>query len=549
MKKFLICIIFTLVFSVTALAQSSETPVMKYYQGGEFSMNLQASVNTMGGGLGSGNFGKVFSPRLGLSSANIFSNPAELAFLPHASIFFDSKFSITSSALGVNFNKILDEQLKSTTDDFLEDSSTFKFERGGLKMPPKTRSFEFGQPAAFGSFAISFPVYDKLVLGFGVYYPMDLSMDLYMNGIKTKLQSTKEVSGKSIIIDMPLQTTFAYNFEFRVNSMSLGAGYHIYEGKYGSTNIGLALSRYEINNYFNLLLNVDGMMILNKNQEYHFNNPDDPGIDKTAGQSNDFFWRLNGNFHSVKWGFRFGATHKYNDYNFVFSVDVLPVFNLSDSKAYSYGYQPKFMKGRLLGENEDALDIDITALDLDAPNRTAPINNPFPKSAEFIFPSTITIGADMPVWEHGIAFNIVKYISDLSYKLEPYEITKKANIGFKGAIDLKFKDELKGWGFALLPFRAMFFDFDGLIFQLFRKFTKYTNPHYIMSGGFFIGDAKVKGFGDPATSKSLKDFLALPLPTGLSLSREYTIFNSLRVGVVVFGIPDFALRFGVDYRI
>ncbi|NUN08447.1 MAG: hypothetical protein HUU54_04650 [Ignavibacteriaceae bacterium] len=549
MKKILINLLVLFAFSIPVWSQSSNTPSMKYYSGGEFSMNMQASINTMGGGLGSGNFGRVFSPRIGVSSATIFSNPAELALLNKASIFFDSKFTITSSALGVDFNKLVDESLKLTTDDFLKDTNTFILDKNGYKQYGKTSSFEFGQPAAFGSFAISFPVYDKLVLGFGVYYPMDLSIDMYMTGIKTKLNSTKSVSGKEVIIDLPLQSTFAFNFLFRVNSMTLGGGYQVYNGKYGTTNIGLAVARYEVTNYFNLLLNVDGMIIMNKNQEYHYNNPNDPNINTSLGESNNFNWKLNGNFTSTKWGFRFGATHNFRDFNFVFAVDILPKFELSDDEAYSYGHQPSFMKGRLLGEDEDALDILIDSLKLDKPNLTKPVNNPFPKGAEFSFPSTITIGVDAPVWEHAVAFNLVKYISDLSYKLEPYEITKKANIGFKGAIDLKFKDELKGWGFALLPFRAMFFDFDGLIFQLFRKYTKYTNPHYIMSGGLFIGDANVKGFGDPSQSKSLKDFLNLPLPTGLSLSREYTIFNSLRVGVVVFGIPDFALRFGVDLSI
>lgn len=549
MKQLLFTVFITLIMISSAFAQASNTPVMKYYNGGEFSMNMQMSINTMGGGLGSGNLGRVFSPRMGVSSANIFSNPAELAVLDgRSSIFFDSKFSITSSALGVDFNKMVDQSLKSTTDDFLKDTNTFKFEPNAYKKYGKTSSFEFGQPAAFGSFAISFPVYEKLVLGFGVYYPMDISMDMYMGGIKTKLTSTKQVSSQTIVIDLPLQSTFAYNFDFRVNSMSLGGGYQVYSGKYGTTNIGFAVSRYEISNNFNLLLNIDGMMILNKNQEYHFNNPVDENIDWAAGESNAFMWKLKGNFKSTKWGFRFGTTHNFKDFNFTFAVDILPRFNLS-GQSYSYGYQPKFIKGRLLGEKDEALDIMVDSLDLAKPNLTVPTNNPFAKSAEFSFPSTITFGVDAPIWDHAIAINIVKYISDLSYKLEPYEITKKANIGFKGALDLQFKDELKGWGFALLPFRAMFFDFDGLLFQIFRKFTKYTNPHYRMSGGFFIGDAQVGGFGDPSQSKSIKDFLALPLPTGLSLSREYTVFNTLRVGVVVFGIPDFALRFGVDYGI
>lgn len=547
MKKILALII------VLSLAQvmfaGKDTPTMKYWSGGEINYNLNFGVNTMSGGLGSGGFGRVIAPGISFGPASIFTDPAELGLMKTAMVYIDTKFGLTNNTVGFDPTTELNKKISKSTDSFLDGTGTFLFSKGNPRSDTKVNTFTFGQSTQFGAFGLSIPVNDKLVLGFGVCYPFEFSSEFEFSGLRTKLQTKKAVSHQEVSIDLPLTMSFASNFNFNVNTISFGAASPILQSKYGTTLLGFSLNRYEVREYVNMNLQVDGMIVLNKTNEYNFNDPKDPNIDADAGQRNDFYWLARGNFKSTSWGFRFSAIQQMEKYNFVVALDIVPKFNLSGSNIVNESYQPKFLTGSVLSE-DDTLEVVIDSLDLARPNLTVATHNNFPNQAETRYPSSLTIGADAKFGAFTFGLNFVKYLSEFSFTFDKYKIGKDLNFATKFSMDVQLADKVKGASWLLVPLRIFpFFDFDGMIFQLFGAYTKYSNPHYRMEGGIVTGDGIVDGIAKAEDRKSMKNALDSVFPTGAAISREYTIYDKLHVGVMVFGFPDFAMRYGLAWEL
>jgi hypothetical protein len=221
---------------------------------------------------------------------------------------------------------------------------------------------------------------------------------------------------------------------------------------------------------------------------------------------------------------------------------------MTDDKFINKSYQPKFFTGRPTGSGDDALDIIIDSLDLARPNLTVETHNSFSNTLETSYPSTLSFGADGRFGNFTFGVNIVKYLSEFSFKFDRYKIGKNLNFGAKFSGDYRMSEQPTFLEFALLlPVRFFYADIDGAIMQIFKKYTKYTNARYRLEGGFLTGDAIVEGFADPVERKSLESALKSPLPSGFAMVREYTIFDNINIGVLVFGFPDFAFRFGIGY--
>ncbi|MCE1188419.1 MAG: hypothetical protein LWX56_04695 [Ignavibacteria bacterium] len=545
---------FVLVFllSVSSLfGQKKDLPDMSLWYGGQINFDLRSSINTMGGGQGAGGFGRVIAPGVSTGAASIFSNPSELGMIKKPIIYFDSKLSVTTDAFGYDATKELNKSVSTATKDFLKDTSSFRF--NGQRTDSKFTDFNFGQASQIGSFALALPINDRLVLGFGVTYPIDISSNFLLAGLQTKITSQKKVSDQTISIDLPLSVNFATDFHFTVNMISMGAAGKLFESKYGETYGGFSINRYSIAEYININLQIDGMLVIKKKLEYHFNDPSDPNIDWAAGESNKFYWRARGNYKSDGWGYRMGITHKGNGFNAVIALDIVPKFTMSDPNFINESYQPKFIKGRPLGKKDEAIDIVIDSLKLDKPNLTVATQNPFSSTAETSYPSSLTVGGDVKWGAFTFGLNYVKYLSEFSFLFSDYKMGKKLDGAVKFSSDVQLADTLRGWGYLLLIPRALFLDIDGLLFQFMQQGLKlkvaYKNPRYRIEGGVLFGDPIVEGFTDPDQAKGLHDALKMPLPTGFAISREYSVFEKLNVSVMVFGFPDFALRFGFGYNL
>lgn len=533
------------------LSQSSDTPKMLYWIGGKININVSGGVNSsVGIGSGSGVFGGMISPNLNYGSTSLFSNPAELAYLKKANIFFESK-------LGAGISNMLSQSdMKTQTTDMLKDTSTFIFTPGTYRKDMEIGEQEIAQVGGLAALTGAIPFEDYFVLGGGFSTPVDFSSELLINGISTDLASSKIVAENETKIDIILKPTILAITKLKVNRVSYGLAREVMNNEQGQVAVGFTINRYDIRNFINLDLDFQGMVVLNNLNEYYFNDVNDPNIDPAKNESNNLFFRAKGNYKDTRVGFTLGANYNpanknnwLSRFNFSLVYNYNPDFVLADNSAMMESYQPRFMVGRFNGKDEDKFDVSIDSMDLAKPNLTKPTQNFFASEVLIKMPSSLTVGVDAKFGKHNVSLNVIKYFNEMSYQFDRYKIGKDMNLGIRSGADFVFPDELKGWAWALLPVRFLYLDIDGFIMQLFRKFTLYENPHYRFYGGMSFGNSIVNGFADVDTRKSLKDMMDLPIPAEFGLTRQYTILKNINVGVMVFGFPDMFFRFSLGYNI
>ncbi len=541
MKK--IILLSFVLFSLATYAQ--DTPQLTHYNGGNLSISVFASSNFFGGGSGSGSAGGIISPLMNNYSGAIFSNPAELTFLSSPYFQFDYKLP-----LAVN-NFIDNSAIASSTDDYLQDTTMFILTDEN-PVYTNVNSSRAGQLGGFNSFSVGLPVSDNFALAFAYNFPFRFRMDMYMNGIETDLHTAQQVGDNEVKFDMLLNTTLSDKTYIDISEIAFGAGYKVFDNDNGYLSLGFTLSHYRAVNYMNLLLKIDGAVVLNDANEYYFNDPSDPLLDKSKNETNNFYWKVKGNFEDSKFGGKFGIFYNFgkdrtSSWNLSLVTDIKPEFTLTDIDAENIGFQPKFMTGRIMGEGDEALDIDLDNLDLSKPHLTDTTKNEFSNEILFQLPSSVTLGVDKSFGGSSISLNLTKYFGKFHYKFAKYEIGKETSFGVKLGANIKLDDELEGWGVVAIPLRLLFFlDVDGLLFQAFRSSTNYRNSYYRITFGAVFGDEIMSDFGKDYNDM-IKTAFSLPFPYGISLSRQYTVFNNLTVGVMIFGLPDLALKFSLGY--
>ncbi len=554
MRKILLLFIIAL---QCVFAQVDDTPIMNYWSGGQLDLSMVYSSNNSGPGSGSALFGGVISPGVLNKSAAMFTNPAELVMLKKPHFVFDSRLQIQPKNLGIgNGDLISEETIADGTDDFLEDTTTFKFPAGNLRIDTKLGNLELKQSGGVGAFSIAFPFWDRYALGIGYANIMSMDMEFLVSNLSTHIVTEKQIGNNITPIDMIVSNTVTGRYGMHIDQISLSGAMNISEfGKQGMFYVGLAANYYIASHQFNLFYNSDGMMVISNSTEYYFNDPNDKAINFEGGEDNKLFVKSTGNYKGSGWGAKIGmvfrpGTDKGFWSNFTLSavLDIVPELDLEDKNAYYEGYQPKFLQGRPLGEDEDQMDILIDSIDIARPNLTVPASNATTTLVEVKMPSSFTLGMDWNWGKHLFSFNYVKYMGELSYKYDTYKIGKTGASGIKMGLDFQFKDRFVGTNWLLLPVRILFLDIDGALMQIFASKTGYTNPHYRAGFGLITGDAIVEGISDAEQEKDLKDMLDMPIPTGFSMGRTYTIFNNIDVGVLVFGFPDMFMRFSIGYN-
>lgn len=548
--------IMVLLLSAVSFAQVDDTPIMQYWVGGTLNLDFAYQGNMNGAGFGSGIFAGIISPGVNNGASAMYSNPAELNFLTRPQLIFDTRLGVGTNTLGISDSEIISEEtISDGSDDFLTDTTTFKLPNSSFRRDTRLGGVNFGQAGGISSLTFALPLSDRLVVGYGYNSVMQFDMDLLVSGIMTNIKTQKQIGNNVTPIDMILNSSLASSISFRMSSMTLSAGYNLYHNENNLTvNVGVSFNRYSMTHRLSNRFYSDGMMVMSNSTEYYFNDKNDDVLDFASGETNELYWINNGNFEAVKWGGKFGFYYHpgekskfWSHFKFSLVYDYVPEMSLSDDNAYSRSYQPKFFTGRVIGDNEDALDIIIDSIDIAKPNLTVETFNPFSTEVRVNMPSSFTYGMDIRLGKHTFAFNYVAYSGELSYQLDKYKFGKKASSGVRVGMDFHFPDQFKGASWLLLGMRVMFLDIDGAIFQIFGKSTGYKNPHYRAGIAFMNGDPIVEGFGEE-DAKDLKDALNTPLITGFSLGRTYTIYDNIDIGVLVFGFPDMMMRFSFGYN-
>lgn len=538
-------LLITLLFSVIAYGQT-DTPQMPYFRGGNLNMNVGIAANFFGGGIGSGITGGIVAPLMKNESSAIFINPSELAFIDGPYFNFDYR-------LGIGSNSLIDQaSIDSATDEYLQDTTMFIFDKSSTPEYTQINNVDISQVGGFSSISLAFPVWKDYIVSFGYNIPLELNFGMTANGIETKLVTSQDVGGNETTFDMVLNTTVSNITSLHMSEVVLGFGTSIFNSDLGYLSAGFSVSRFEVVNKMNLNLLIDGLVVLNGGNEYYFNQPDDILLDKNLGETNDFYWKVNGTYRDSQYGGKialyYNLSKNRNSWaNFSLVYDLKPTFIMKDDDATNVAYQPKFIKGSLLGEDDDAFELELDSMNLAKPHLTVEKKNVHSTEISLSIPSSLTFGFDAAVGEHSLSLNIIKYFGKFSYDYALYKLGKEPTVGIKFAGNFKMNDKMDGWDYALIPVRLLFLDFDGLLLQAFGNTTHYKNPYYRVGVGFMLGDESTEGLNDEY-SDTFKDLFNLPLPNGIALSRKYTIFDKIDVGVLIFGVPDLALKFSLGYN-
>lgn len=518
------------------------------FSGGSIAAEFRLGLSMSGSSVGAASWGGVVSNRVHSGAAEVFINPANLSRLENRQLIMDGQVGLGTWMSSGN-GHIPQSDIDDAIDDVFED---FNYPDSAPRNYTQFQSLDVGLQRRLPSMAFAVPVGKRTVLSVGVENPASTSLSLRAAGIEAYFSGEAGADeGAPTRIDALLSIGMAAHMDLRMSSISIGGAHLVENAGPGTLRIGAALTRHSFRTSLGLDVSPTGVMVLNQAKQYLFNDPEEVSLDDD--ETNVMYWRAGGNYSDSQWGGRFGLAYDLPSGKFGVSLlyTASPTFNMIDPNAFGESFIPAFvnMDGESDPDEGEEELVDIDKVDIAKPTLTKQTNDTLGQEMTVSLPSSLTLGVDVGLGKHTLAVNLIQYLSEMSTEFE-YDDAKKfgkdLGTGVRFGMDFQFPDRIKGAGYALIPIRLLFLDFDGLLFQAIGKHTGYSNPHYRIGGGIAMGSAIVEGVEDP---QDLQDTLDTPLLTGFSLGRSYTVLKDVNVGVMVFGMPDVAYRFSLGYNI
>ena len=518
------------------------------FSGGTVSADFRLGLSMSGSSMAAASWGGVMSGRVHNGAAEVFVNPANLTALEARQLIVDGQVGIgTWMASGTGH--IPQADIDGALDDVFAD---FNYPDTAPRNYTQFEALDVGLQHRLPSMAFAVPIGRGTVLSAGIENPASTSLSMRAAGLEAYFsgQSGSEEAAPTRI-DALLSIGLAAQLQLRMSTMAVAVG-HEFEGiGPGALRLGATLTRHRFRTSLGLDVNPTGMMVLNETKQYLFNDPAEVSLG--PDETNVLYLRASGNYADTQWGGRLGMAYALSSGKLGVSLlyTAAPTFTMTDPNAFGESYIPTFvnMDGSSdPAEGEPEL-IAIDDVDIAKPTLTKRTNDTLGQEMIVSLPSSLTFGMDVGLGKHTLALNVVQYLSEMSTEFEYDEVRrfgKDLGTGLRVGLDFQFPDKLRGAGFALIPIRLLFLDIDGLLFQALGRYTGYAKPHYRLGGGIAMGAAIVEGVDDP---EGLEDILSLPLLTGFSLGRSYTLFEDMQIGVMLFGVPDVAYRFSLAYTV
>lgn len=547
-SAFLVLLAAFLVVPAHAQEEDDEDFDMLRFSGGTVAADFRLGLSMSGSSIGTASWGGVVSSRVHNGAASIFLNPANLSRLDSRQLIMDGQVGL-GSWMTSDDGHIPQADIDEALDDMFED---FNYPDSEPRNYTQFTSLDAGLQRRLPSLAFAVPIGRRTVISVGVERPAATSLALRAAGLEVYLSGeTGADEGAPTRIDALFSVGMAAHMELRMSSISVGGAHVIENVGPGTLRVGAALTRHHFRTSLGLDVNPSGMMVLNQTKQYLFNDPGELSLDDD--ETNVMYWRASGNYSASEWGGRIGMAYDLPSGKLGFSLlyTAAPTFDLHDPNAFGESYIPAFVNldGKSDPDEGEEELANIDNVDIAKPTLTKQTNDTLGEDMTVSLPSSLTLGVDIGLGKHTLALNLVQYMSEMSTEFEYDDVRKfgkDLGTGFRFGMDFQFPDRMKGAGYALIPIRLLFLDIDGLLLQAFGKHTGYSDPHYRLGGGVAMGSAIVEGVDDP---EDLRDTLDIPLLTGLSLGRSYTVLDDVNVGVMVFGVPDVAYRFSVAYTI
>lgn len=532
-----------LLLAMPAAAQDTDDFSLQRWYGGQVEARLGLGLNLTGAGIGTDAMGGVVSPRVSADATSLFTNPATLGLLAHRRLALSSRLPMAYDAAAM----ISADDIRRETDGLLQD---LDFPDQGALRYTEVHRLAAEQEGQVATFALAWPLHRRLVLAMGTYTPVQASFDLGLSGVEGMLEASQQSGDQTIDIRVLTRMEAAASARLHLTSLSFGAGGTLAEGAWGRLTAGVAFERQHVAHTLLWEARSDGGVVLSGTQEYFFNDAEDPNL--APGETNAFYWRGAGRFADTQWRLRAGAVYApTRRLNLSVGWNQGAAFRLYDPQAQSEGYLPAFINrnGHPDPEPGEADLFDVDALSLAKPNLTQKLADSLGQQVDFRLPASLRFGVDVGLGPHTLAVNYLRYAGELSYQAFFGQEATDATLGMTRTptsaigvgLDVRFPDRLRGGAWALLPVRLLFLDVDGLLFQAMGRHSGYRNPHYRMGGGLQQGTlraGRLEADANPTTQV---------LPTGFSMGRQYTLFNGLDVGVMLFGVPDLAFRVSLGY--
>jgi hypothetical protein len=559
MKQRYIWLLAALLLLVAPLAtQAQDTdddedvPEIGAWRGGNLAFGFRMGFDMMGTSIGSGSIGGLISPAMNSGAASLTRNPAELGLRgSRMQIIWDGSLAPGTRMSSGGRTTLMDElnnTIRDETAAILDDPDQVNFIPGGFRSYTNVYAADVNLGPRFPAFAVSVPFHERFVAAVSTHTPINMALNMNLTGFQAKLAQEQGSDDVSIRFDILMNIGMVADFSLNMHAVNAGFGGLILDDpEYGTLTAGFTSSWYSVTNRRMLDADLSGMVVVSGADERFFNNPNDQNLNLAAGETNSLYMRANGLYRDSGTGYTFGLYYQapirprlglslvYTSY---------PEFNMSDPNSFADAFLPVFVEGNDLFN--DDIDVDLSNLEASKPNLTTRRDmGSIMDDMVLRIPNRFTLGLDLGLGPHNLVFNYTAYSGELSLNFgDKSSIGKTAGHGFGFGADFKMKDRLQGAGYALIPIRLLFLDFDGILMQALRPYTGYTNPRYRFGFSVMTGTEIATG-----EFKDMDDVLAMPLLTGFAMGRTYRVFNVADVGFTVFGFPDLLFKFSLGLSI
>jgi len=550
LRILLIPILVMLASAPALFAQSDDEgdakPEMSLWRGGNVDLVFRLGFNSSNT-FGSSGYGGLLSPRIRAGAAATTGNPAELAALRTGDFIFDGSLMPVLTKGGFLSNEvgsILDDEVAGAMDEILDDPEQVNFLADGYRSHTRFRGVSGGIKPPFPSISLAVPLGRRATLGFATHQPINGEFQMLATGINTQIAQEQGSDDVSIRFDVLMNISIATRMTLNMNAFTTALGVRVLDGSpFGDLDIGVSVSQYRMSSYRNLEADFTGMVVVSRADERFFNNPDDLNLDFANGETNALYMRARGDFRDEGNGYSVGFTYRppvVRRVTLSALYTKMPTFRLTDPNAFGDAYLPVFAVGDdVLGGD---LKVKLDTLQASKPNLTTRRDiNQLIEDMSVKLPSSFAVGADLALGNHTLTLNYTAYQGEMSIAFGDSYLGKKSAHGVGFGMDIRMKDRFTPMSLLFVPFRLLYLDFDGFLFQALGRVTGYRDPHYRFGANLMLGE----GLHSKADS-DLKQTLGLPLPTGLSLTRTYMLGKSVKMGFSTITYPDLLLKYSVS---
>ena len=508
---------------LAASLQAQENLKISYFQGGSFKIrfNFQSALFS-GVGLRSEGMAGVLTAR-GADPATIVRHPAALALVKQPMMVFD-----VTPPLQFNAGSLmdLDPSIQSGVNSALAD---YNVPQNEITYPQL--DINFGQAGVTGSGGAIIPTPYGYV-GFAVYRPFNLSMDVFGNGFATMIETIKSIGENVTVVQFATQINPTVRLNLNTTAAGISYAKRIGEHFAFGATVDWLSARFDLNAFFKL----DGIMLLRQEgavagQEYAFNDPYDGSIRWQDGEQNTLDQWAVGSYQGAAWGATFSALWAPGQtWSFDLAISLPPYLEMKGGMEFIQNRIPALQAENLINSGGNADIFDVTSLNLAKPTLTERFENPTDSVLVLSFPKSITFGISKKLGQRSlIALNFTQFMGEFAYNYLQYRHGLKFKQGFR-----------MGMTFPM----AWFLSPETIVLRLLGQDPK---PMFRFGFGVTFMDEVKSGFKYQNNANRTYAASGLMLPS-FAMGKSFWLFRNVETDILFIALPASLMKFSFLYR-